>query len=141
MGVQIFQDRVAIIPMADPDKIGSLYVPEVAKGRSVQGVVAMVGKECTSLKRGDHVLYPAYNGQVVDIEGTRYIVMYEKDVTCKLVTEPLLVPGLFMELAEEAGRFVPASEDFVVKMLHLHYEDNYGDVLDRTKLDRKSFTK
>src|SRR6478735_490463 len=114
MAIQIIDKRVAIIPMADPDKIGSIIVPDVAKGRSVQGVVAMVAKDCTLLKRGDHVLFPAYNGQVVDIEGTRYIIMYEKDISCKLITTPLEVPGLFMEVGK--GNYEPASEDFIIIM-------------------------
>lgn len=137
MGINILADRVAIIPLADPDKIGSIIVPEVAKGRSVQGVVAMVGPKCVSLKRGDHVFFPAYNGQTVIIEDKKYIIMFEKDVTCKLITEPLLVPGLWMEV--EKGKYELASEDFIIEMLHIHYEENYSDIIDKVQLDRKAF--
>lgn len=145
MGINILGDRVAIRPLADPDKIGSIIVPDVAKGRAVQGVIAMVGPKCVSLKRGDHVFFPAYSGTVVDIEDVRYILMYEKDVSCKLITEPLLVPGLFMEIkgpgeyGEGDSKFVLASEDFIIEMLHIHYEEQYGDLIDKAQLDRKNF--
>lgn len=122
MAIEVLDDRIAILPMGDPEKIGSIIVPEIAKGRAVQGVVAFTGKKCHTLKRGMHVFFPAYNGQVAIIEDKRYIIMYEKDVTCVIKRQVETIPGLYFRTPE--GTFEEASLDYVLEMLLIEHSEN-----------------
>lgn len=83
--MQMLDDRVAIRPLSDPDKIGSIWVPDTAKKRQDQGIIIYRGPNTKDLKVGDHVLYPAYSGTkiVVADEGT-YTIMPEDEVVALL---------------------------------------------------------
>lgn len=83
--LQMLKDRVAIRPLSDPDKIGSIIIPETAKKRSDQGVVIYRGPDVKELKVGDHVLFPAYSGTKINVvdEGV-YIVMPEEEISAVL---------------------------------------------------------
>lgn len=83
--IELLDDRVAIIPVEDPDKIGSIWIPDTAKKKADQGVVKYRGKNVEELKVGDHVLFPAYTGQKIAIHGEGVLyVMREEDVLCVL---------------------------------------------------------
>ena len=83
--LQMLKDRVAIRPLADPDKIGSIYIPDTAKRKSDQGVIIYRGPEVKELKVGDHVLFPAYSGTKITVVGEgMYYVMPEEEVSAVL---------------------------------------------------------
>lgn len=83
--IELLDDRVAIIPVEDPNKIGSIWIPDVAKKKADQGVIKYRGKNVKELKVGDHVLFPAYSGQKIAIQGEGVLfVMREEDVLCLL---------------------------------------------------------
>lgn len=81
----MLDDRVAIRPLSDPDKIGSIYIPETAKRRSDQGIVIYRGPNVEEIKVGDHVLFPAYSGNKVTVVGEgMYIIMPESEIVAVL---------------------------------------------------------
>lgn len=95
-------DKVAIIPLFDPDKSpGGIWIPEMAKERCDQGVVKYCGPRCKIVKEGDHVIFPGYSGQTVLIEGEGLLIfMREIDVTATISGEALdnlEVPGLYFK--------------------------------------------
>ena len=65
--IKILGDNVALIPIRDPDKIGSLYIPESAKSRVDQGVVKYIGPNVKSVRIGDYVTFSGYSGTLLDI--------------------------------------------------------------------------
>lgn len=81
MAIRALRDLVYIIPMEDPDKIGSIYVPEQAKQRIDQGIVKYRGDAVMELRVGDHVIFSGYSGDLVITEddGPLY-VMKEMDI-------------------------------------------------------------
>ena len=81
MALEMIRRKIAVIPFKDPDKVGSLHIPEEAKQRPDQGIVKYRGPECEFIKVGMHVVFENYTGQkiAVEDEGELYI-MHEVDV-------------------------------------------------------------
>ena len=81
MPLKMLGARVAIIPIEDPSYHGSLVIPDEAKQRIDQGVVAHIGPAVVDLKVGDHVIFSGYTGTKVSVEEEGiYFVMEETDV-------------------------------------------------------------
>lgn len=75
------RDRVYIIPLNDPDRVGSLYIPENAKQRVDQGIVRYRGDACLEVRAGDHVIFSGYSGdQIITEEDGLLYVMREDDI-------------------------------------------------------------
>ena len=84
--MKVLADRVAVIPIEDPDTTPSgLYIPGSAKQRCDQGVVKYIGKDVKSVSVGDHVLFSPYSGTHVstDVDGLLFIFP-ESDIACML---------------------------------------------------------
>lgn len=83
--LNMLDDRVAVIPVDDPPKIGSLWIPDTAKRRAEQGVVKYRGDNVKELKIGDHVLFSCYSGTRITYQDEGHlIVMQEADVIALL---------------------------------------------------------
>ena len=85
MNIKPLQDRVLILPAPAEEKtIGGIIIPDTAKEKPLQGEVVAVGngtsEEPMELKVGDNVLYGKYAGQEIEFEGTKYLMMKQKDV-------------------------------------------------------------
>lgn len=81
MALQPLRDIIAVIPLGDSQKVGSLFIPETAKQRTDQGVVLYRGPQCRHLRVGDHVFFSGYTGTKVTIEPQgELIFMKETDV-------------------------------------------------------------
>lgn len=96
--IQLPGDRVAIIPIKDPEKTkGGIYIPDMAKERTDQGIIKYVGPRVQSLKIGMYVIFSGYAGQAVYIEGEgSMIVVPEKFVFAELDNLPQqTIPGLY----------------------------------------------
>lgn len=85
MNIKPLQDRVLILPAPAEEKtIGGIIIPDTAKEKPLQGEIVAVGngtsEEPMELKVGDNVLYGKYAGQEIEFEGTKYLMMKQKDV-------------------------------------------------------------
>ncbi len=81
MALEMIKDKIAVIPIEDPDMIGSLYVPEKGKQRVDQGIVKYRGPDCKEIRVGMHVIFSGYTGTHVAIEDEgMLIIMFETDV-------------------------------------------------------------
>ena len=76
MTLVMVRDKLAVIPLKDPDMIGSLYIPEKAKQRTDQGIVKYRGPDCKHIRVGHHVVFANYTGTKVSVEdeGVLYIM-------------------------------------------------------------------
>ena len=81
MTLIMVRDKLAVIPIKDPDMVGSLYIPEKAKQRPDQGIVKYRGPKCEHIRVGHHVVFSAYTGTKLSVEdeGVLYI-MREPDI-------------------------------------------------------------
>lgn len=93
------RDEVYIYPIFDSPKSSSglILIPDEARQRCDQGIVRLVGPKCNWLKTGDYVLFPNYNGTLMFIEDSPWIIMQEMAVTAKLDLnhKHIQIPGLF----------------------------------------------
>ena len=62
--ITLLENRIAIQPVFDSDRIGSIYIPDQAKSRCKQGLVKYVGPDVKDIKPLDYVFFPGYSGTV-----------------------------------------------------------------------------
>ncbi len=92
MAIEVLEDKLAIIPIADPSMVGSLYIPDKAKQRVDQGIVKYKGPLVTEVFVGAHVLFSGYSGDKVAIEDEgELFIMREDDIVCILNDEESMV--------------------------------------------------
>ena len=89
MAVQPLSDRVVILPRDEAeDKVGSLYIPDSAQEKPLEGTVEAVGpgkvengqRVSPSVKKGDRVLYGKYAGTEIKADGKELLIIRESDI-------------------------------------------------------------
>ena len=85
MNVKPLSDRVLVKPNPAEEMTASgLIIPDTAKEKPLAGKVVAVGPGTAEIKMevavGDEVLYGKYAGTEVNIEGTSYLIMPQKDI-------------------------------------------------------------
>ncbi len=78
-------DRVVAVKEEAQSKTASgLYLPDSAKEKSSIAVVAAVGADVKSLKKGDRIVYKEYSTTELKVNGTEYMLIKEEDVLATL---------------------------------------------------------
>ncbi len=90
MNIKPLADRVVVKPLeVEQAKVGSIYIPDTAKEKPMQGEIVAVGPGKTTedgktipmeVKVGQKVLYGKYSGTEVTIDGEDYLIMRESDI-------------------------------------------------------------
>lgn len=90
MNLKPLGDRVVIEHVEQDEKsAGGIFLPDTAKEKPQEGIVAAVGTGRVTddgktlpltVKVGDRVIYSKYSGSEVKIDGTEYLIVSEKDV-------------------------------------------------------------
>lgn len=95
--IKIPREKVAVIPMENPDKIGHIYIPEMAQGRTQQGIIKYVGADVRDLAIGMHVMYSPYSGTLIQLEGEGKLIIIHSDfIAAELPDEVSTdIPGLY----------------------------------------------
>lgn len=122
--MRILNNRIGILPLPDPDKIGSIYIPDTYQRRHDQGIVQFVGKDVKDVRVGDLVLFSGYSGQLINIKSSlndvqKQLIVVEEDfiVACLMrqgELETLNVPGLFLK--DNDGYF-PCPADVAIQFV------------------------
>ncbi len=83
-------DRIVIEHVAREEKTaGGLYIPDSAQEKPTTGRVVAVGRghrdakgriRPCDVKVGDHVLFTAWSGAEIELDGVKYVVMREPDL-------------------------------------------------------------
>lgn len=106
--IRLLLNKVAVEPIHDPDKIGSLYVPDIAKERCDQGIVKYIGPDVKDICVGDYVLFSGYTGQTIKLEGEGVLIMMPEDfIVCKIDEPGTTIKGLYFK--DEEGNFFSAT--------------------------------
>jgi len=90
ISIQPLADRLVVEALeASEEMRGTLYIPDTAKEKPMQGTVIAVGPGRrseegevvpTELSVGDRVLYGKYSGTEVTVDGNEYLIIKEGDV-------------------------------------------------------------
>lgn len=94
--LKVPRKMIAVDPIFESDKRGSIYVPEQAKSRVKQGIVKYIGAEVTTVGIGDYVFFSGYAGTVfrLENEGT-LLFLTEDNIVATLKERQTDIAGLF----------------------------------------------
>lgn len=89
--MKLLSDRVGVRRDATPEKKGLIHLPDAAKEAPKTGEVVAVGPGVLNPKTGerypltvipgDRVMFSAYSGGLVEIEGEELWIISESDIT------------------------------------------------------------
>ena len=86
-------DRVVVRRLAEEEKVGSLFIPEVGKEKPAQGIVISVGqgrktdtgeRVALDVAVGDKVLFGKYAGNEVEIDLEKLVILNENEIMAVL---------------------------------------------------------
>lgn len=88
--LKVLDDRVAIVPMKEPEYKGLIQIPDNVREdrRPDQGIIYCRGENTEAVRVGDHVLFSPYAGTKVTIAEVGVVhIMKEDDVLCRIEDE------------------------------------------------------
>lgn len=140
--IKLTGNRVAVTPILDPDKSsGGIWIPDVAKERSDQGIVKYVGPDVKNLKPGDYILFSGYTGTVVnfgDVEGV-LIFFREEFAVCKLGNVNTAIPGLYFRERFDPRILKDQIRNLFQKHGHTWYESCYSELMSIIEMNNPYF--
>jgi len=90
MKVRPLYDRILVKRIEEEHKTaGGLFIPDSAKEKPQQGVIAAVGQgkiqedgslRKLELKAGDKILFAKYSGSEIKMDGVEHLILREDDV-------------------------------------------------------------
>lgn len=87
--LRVKKNDVAVAPIFDPPKTrGGLFIPEIAKERSDQGIVKYIGKDVDDVYYGDHVMFAAYDGTLTNLTGEGLLIILPADKIVAVIHPP-----------------------------------------------------
>lgn len=82
-------DRVVLLPDQIGEQTqGGVIIPEVAREKPQEALVAAVGPNAQQCRVADRVLYGKYSGTEITVDGVDYLIMHDKDVLLVLGERP-----------------------------------------------------
>ena len=80
------KERILVKPKTGEEKTkGGIYVPETAQEKTNEGEVIEVGEmEKPPVKKGDRVLFEAFAGTEVKVNGVKHLILNIKDIIAKI---------------------------------------------------------
>jgi chaperonin GroES len=82
---------VIIEPIKAPEKIGAIFVPELAKDKPTRGIVVAIGPGRWSeqgvripmtVAVGDEVVFNFYSASQIDFNGVELRMVHEHEINC-----------------------------------------------------------
>ena len=90
MKVKPLHDRILVKRIEEGEQIiGGIIIPDTAKEKPMQGMVAAVGDGKIddkgkniplAVKKGDKILFGKYSGQEIKLDGEEFLIMREDEV-------------------------------------------------------------
>jgi co-chaperonin GroES (HSP10) len=123
MPLRVFKKRVAVIPIADPEKIGRFWIPDIARERTDQGIVKYVSPDCDpAIKVGSYVIFSGYSGTAFKLESEdgktveRVILLPERHIFA-IVEDygDVDVSGLYFR--DREGQYWTATYDMALELI------------------------
>lgn len=110
--LQPTQDRILVLRIESPRKIGSIFVPDMAREELFEGIVKAAGPGRISEKRkllpmtlkpGQRILWGKYSGTELEQDGKRLVLLREDEVIAVLEDPSAVDPSIFQVVHLWAG--------------------------------------
>ena len=87
--IEPLQDNLIIEPMDESGLLPGhivlrIILPERAQNAAKFGTVRFAGPDVVSLKPGDKVILPSWNDDEIEVDGKKYIVLAEKNISVRV---------------------------------------------------------
>jgi len=123
--LQPMRRQIAISPIADPERVGSILIVDTAKGRFDQGIVIAKGVDAKyELEIGDHVCFSGAAGQIIHLADSKIIVLDERYIYGVFKGHELEIDGLFH--VDKEGKYFKATMSSAIEFVR--------DQLERDKI-------
>lgn len=123
--IQLQGNKVAVVPLFDPDQYGSIIIPEIAKERADQGIVKYIGPKCESVKIGDHVIFSGWTGSTIEVEGEGIMIFMPEDFISAVLEAPVSdIPGLYFRA--KTGDYFTATYEQAMRLIAEAIREEYG---------------
>lgn len=120
--IRVPKNKIAVDPIPDPNKIGHIWIPDVAMQREDQGIVKYIGEDVREIMVGDYVLFSGYTGTLVLIEGEGpLIIMPEEFVVARLEPPDTEIPGLYFQGSD--GLFFTATYEMAITIISKAFQE------------------
>lgn len=143
--INITGNKVAVVPIYDPEMVGHIVIPDIAKTRSDQGLVKYMGKDVKDIEIGDYVIFSGYTGTLLSLEDEgRLIIMDASFIVAKVDPPDALVntsvPGLFF--LSKSGEYFDATYEMAMELIRnmildhpfrQTFKTNLGNIANRDK--------
>lgn len=113
--VKLVRRLVGVEPIMPVDQIGSIYVPDMAKGRCKSGIVKYVAEDCKYVQVGDYVLFGGYTGTWIALEDETILILHEDYIHCSLSNDNIIIDDVYVKTVE--GDFVPVPYETLFKIV------------------------
>lgn len=120
--------KIAVTPLFDTLKYGSLFIPETARERVDQGIVKYIGDNCKWIGIGDHVTFSGYTGTLLSLEGEGLLIILPEEFVVGVIdydstdVARVEIPGLYFKGTDD--EFFEATYEMVVNLLAKGLEES-----------------
>lgn len=120
--IELINRQVALRPIRNPMKRGSLYIPDMAVERVVQGIVKYIGPKVKDVKPGDYCLFPGYSGTLIDLQDEGSLIIMPEQFLSAIVHPPNTeISGLFFQ--DREGLYFQATYEMAIELIAQGIED------------------
>jgi Co-chaperonin GroES (HSP10) len=145
--IKLLENKIAVTPIYDPDRIGSIYIPDSAQERCDQGIVKYIGPDVKDIRIGDYVLFSGYTGTLVQIEDEGTVIIFPEEFATAILPDPPTteIPGLYFKVRARQGdgaigtEYIPATYEQAMGFIAEAFRDQEWrlNMLVRSKFQKK----
>ena len=73
------EEKIIVKRLKEKD-IGSVYIPDSAKEKPIEGIVFSVGPKVSGIKPKDHIMFDPQKVITLEVKGEEFIVVELRDV-------------------------------------------------------------
>lgn len=124
MAFRLPGDKIAVIPIQDPEYVGNIIIPDIAKQRTDQGIVKYIGPDVTDFHPGQYVIFNGYSGTVLNIQDPdrpnapveRLIIVRQDFIYGEIIDfKRTDIPGLYFR--DQEGNYFGATYEMAMELL------------------------